>query len=72
MGPLQRAIADACLGAHAGEDLARDLRGFLLAHGVAPEDIESILAAPLRLPVYRSLVRNGLSSVVLPFAAIDN
>jgi hypothetical protein len=65
MDALQRAIADACLGAHADEDVERDLNGFLVAHGVAPEDIEAILAAPRRLPVYRSLVRNGLSSVVL-------
>jgi hypothetical protein len=65
MEALQRAIAEACLGAHADEEIARDLRGFLVAHGVAPEDVEAILAAPPRLPVYRSLVRNGLSSVVL-------
>jgi hypothetical protein len=58
MEALQRAIADACLGAHVDEELARDLRGFLAAHGVAPEDIEAILAAPARLSIYRSLVRN--------------
>lgn len=62
---LQRAIADACLSAGAGEAIARDLRGWLEAHGVAPEDVEAILAAPPRLGVYRSLVRNGLSAVVL-------
>jgi hypothetical protein len=65
MEALQRAIADACLGAHVDEELARDLPGFLAAHGVAPEDIEAILAAPARLQIYRSLVRNGLSAVVL-------
>src|ERR1019366_8617498 len=32
---------------------------------VPADDIEAILAAPPRLGVYRSLVRNGLSSVVL-------
>jgi hypothetical protein len=64
MRALQRAIADACLGADADHDLARDLRGFLTARGVAPHDVEAILAAPPRLGVYRSLVRNGLSSVV--------
>lgn len=62
---LQSAIAEACLGAHADDELARDLRGFLARHGVDPDDIEAILAAPARLPVYRSLVRNGLSGVVL-------
>jgi hypothetical protein len=61
---LQRAIADACLGVHAGEAIARDLRAFLREHGVDDEDIAAILAAPPRLPVYRSLVRNGLGSVV--------
>jgi hypothetical protein len=64
-GALQRAIADACLAADAGDALARDLRGWLEAHGVPPEDAEAILAAPPRLAVYRSLVRNGLSSVIL-------
>jgi hypothetical protein len=65
MEALQRAIADACLADGAGEEIARDLRGFLVARGVAPEDVEAILAAPPRLHVYRTLVRNGLSSVVL-------
>jgi hypothetical protein len=62
---LQRAIADACLGADADERIARDLRGWLEEHGVEAEDAEAILAAPARLGVYRSLVRNGLSGVVL-------
>jgi hypothetical protein len=57
---LARAIAAACLGA--GD--ASDLRGLLEAHGVAEEDIAAILAAPRRLAVYRSLVRNGLSAVI--------
>ena len=61
---LERAIADACLGERAGEAMAGDLRGFLEAHGVAPEDVEAILAAAPRLAVYRSLVRNGLGAVV--------
>ncbi len=61
---LHRAIADACLGAHAGEAIARDLRSFLREHGVELQDIEAILAAPRRLAVYRSLVRNGLAAVV--------
>lgn len=62
---LQRAIADACLGASAGEAIAGDLRAWLEAHGVPEEDIAAILAAPPRLSVYRSLVRNGLSAVVV-------
>ena len=62
---LQRAIADACLGARAGEAIARDLRGWLEERGVPADDVEAIVAAPARLGVYRSLVRNGLSSVVL-------
>jgi hypothetical protein len=61
---LERAIADACLGAASGEALARDLRGFLEGHGVAPEDVEAALASPPRLALYRSLVRNGLTGVV--------
>jgi hypothetical protein len=61
---LERAIADACLGAGAGEAIARDLRGWLEEHGVAADDVEAILAAPKRLGVYRSLVRNGLSGVI--------
>jgi len=62
---LQRAIADACLGERAGELLAGELRAFLESHGVAAEDVEALLAAPARLQVYRSLVRNGLGSVVV-------
>jgi hypothetical protein len=62
---LARALAEACLGKNAGDAIARDLRGFLERHGVASEDVEAALRAPQRLGVYRSLVRNGLSSVVL-------
>ena len=65
MDALQRAIAEACLSADAHDELASDPRGFLLRHGVEPEDVEAIVAAPARLPVYRSLVRNGLSAIVL-------
>jgi uncharacterized protein len=65
IGALQRAMAAACLSA--GTDLAieRDLGAFLAGHGVSAEDAEAILRAPRRLAVYRSLVRNGLSTVVL-------
>lgn len=62
---LERALADACFGERAGDAIARDLRGWLEGHGVAAEDVEAILAAPPRLGVYRSLVRNGLSAVIL-------
>ncbi len=62
---LERAIADACLGAATGERLASDLRGFLEGHGVAAEDADAILAAPHRLAIYRSLVRNGLEGVIV-------
>lgn len=65
---LERAIADACLGANAGAAMSADLRGFLEGHGVAAEDVEDILARPEvlrgRIAVYRSLVRNGMGSVV--------
>lgn len=61
---LQRAIADACLNEAAGDAVADDLRGFLEARGVSPDDVEAAMAAPRRLAVYRSLVRNGISAVV--------
>jgi hypothetical protein len=61
---LHRAIAEACLGSRAGAAITRDLRSFLEAHGVDADDVEAILAAPPRLAVYRSLVRNGLGSVI--------
>ncbi len=64
MDTLQRAMADACLAEHAGDDLARDPRGFFEARGASPEDVDALLEAPRNLLVYRSLVRNGLSSVV--------
>ena len=65
MRALVRAIGDACLGARTGEELADDLRGFLERRGVAAEDVEAILESQPRLGVYRSLVRNGLSGIVL-------
>jgi uncharacterized protein len=56
-------IADACLKAGAGEELASDPRGFLERHGLDPGDVDAILAAN-RLPLYRRLVRNGVAGVV--------
>jgi hypothetical protein len=61
---MQRALVDACLSRCAGEAIAVDLRAFLEGHGVARQDIDAALAAPSRVAVYRSLVRNGLSGVV--------
>jgi hypothetical protein len=62
---LQRAIADACLGMQAGAELASDLGAFLERRGASHEDVEAATSQPRRLAVYRSLVRNGLSAVVL-------
>jgi hypothetical protein len=62
---LEQAIADACLGGEAGDALARDLGGFLGRRGASADDAEAAASGPRRLAVYRSLVRNGLSGVVL-------
>jgi hypothetical protein len=62
---VEQAIADACLGRGSGSALASDLRGFLESHGVPAEDIAAMTDAPKRLAVYRSLVQNGLSAVVV-------
>jgi hypothetical protein len=62
---LERAIAEACLGPRAGSAIATDLPAFLDEHGVSPDDVRAAASAPKRLAVYRSLVRNGLSAVVL-------
>lgn len=66
---LQRAIADACLAGHGADDLARDPRSFFEARGLSREDVDAIVEGPGNLLVYRSLVRNGLSSVVLRILA---
>jgi hypothetical protein len=62
---VELAVARVCLGRDGADAVARDLRGFLEGCGVADDDVEAILAEPARLLVYRSLVRNGLSSVVV-------
>jgi hypothetical protein len=62
---LQRALADACLDAGAADAIADNLPAFLEARGVSPDDIAAIASQPARIGVYRSLVRNALSSVVL-------
>jgi hypothetical protein len=64
-GALERAVAEACLGQSAGGEIEKDLGAFLVRHGAAAEDVEAAKQAVPRLAVYRSLVRNGLSSVVL-------
>jgi hypothetical protein len=62
---VERAIAEACLGARAGDAIAADLGAFLADHGASDDDIAAAATVPAGLAVYRSLVRNGLSSVVL-------
>jgi hypothetical protein len=44
--------------------VAEDLHEYLARRGVDPDDLAAIAAGPQRLGVYRSLVRNGLSTVV--------
>jgi hypothetical protein len=61
---LERALVDACLDPRGGEAIAGDLRAFLESRGVRSDDVDAILAAPARMGIYRTLVRNGLSSVV--------
>ncbi len=62
---LARALADACLGENAAGTVTGDLREFLARRGVHPDDVEAIALGPRRLGVYRTLIRNGLSAVVL-------
>jgi len=62
---LQRALADVCFAEGAGDAIGGDLASFLASRGVAPEDIAAAAARPRNVAVYRSLVRNGLSSVVV-------
>jgi hypothetical protein len=57
-------LADACLRVGAEDEIAADLRGYLERRGLAPEDIEAIVASPPRLALYRRLVRNNLVDVV--------
>jgi len=57
-------IVDACLGEAAREEMGADLRVFVESRGVAREDADAIAAAPARLAVYRSLVQNGIRTIV--------
>jgi hypothetical protein len=61
---LERVLADACFGETADVELRAGLRAFAAARGVAGEDAEAIAAAPQRLAVYRTLVQNGIKTVV--------
>jgi hypothetical protein len=63
--PLQRALAEACFAEDATSIVGSDIGSFFEARGVAMDDVAAIRAQPGRVAVYRSLVRNGLSSVVL-------
>lgn len=60
---LQAMMADACFGDSAAA-LEGDLAAYLERHGIAKEDAEAILASPIRLGLYRRLVRHNVVSVV--------
>jgi hypothetical protein len=60
---VQRMIASACLEVASEGAFTRDLRAFLVSHGLAAPDVEAICAAPQRLALYRRLVRNNLVGV---------
>ena len=62
---LETALSRACLDLTVPVANRHDLRRFLAEHAVPGADIDAILDGPARLMVYRSLVRNGLSAVVL-------
>jgi hypothetical protein len=61
---LERVLVDACFGETADAELRAGVRAFVDARGVVGEDAEAIAAAPPRLAVYRSLVQNGIKTVV--------
>jgi hypothetical protein len=60
---LEEMFAAACLRQGSEAAFTADLRAFLESHGVAPDDVAAILAAPPRLSLYRRLVRNNLTGV---------
>jgi hypothetical protein len=64
ISPLERVLADACFGEEAGAEMAAGLRAFVEARGVGVDDAEAIAAAPARLAVYRTLVQNGIKTVI--------
>src|SRR6202021_489063 len=53
----------ACLREGSEAAFTADLRAFLESHGVDPDDVAAIVAAPPRLSLYRRLVRNNLTGV---------
>jgi hypothetical protein len=61
---LDRVLLDACFGETAEAELRGGLRAFVEARGVHGEDADAIAAAPPRLVVYRSLVQNGIKTIV--------
>jgi hypothetical protein len=64
VSPIERVLVDACFGEGAGAEMAAGLRGFVEARGVGAEDADAVAAGPARLAVYRSLVQNGIKTVV--------
>lgn len=60
---LHAMLADACFGDSAKE-LAGDIGAYLARHGIAQEDADAILASPMRLGLYRHLVRHNVVNVV--------
>jgi hypothetical protein len=61
---LERVLVDACFGETAESELRAGVRAFAEARGVDGEDADAIAASPPRLAVYRSLVQNGIKTVV--------
>jgi hypothetical protein len=61
---LEKLLVDACFDRHDDWTNAGDLRELLEARGIPADDVAAILEAPPRIGVYRSLVRNGLATVV--------
>lgn len=57
-------LVDACFRVGAPDEIAADLRGYLERRGLAPEDVDAIVASPPRLALYRRLVRNNIVDVV--------
>ncbi len=64
MKPIERLIADACLGARTGDELEHDLPGFVARYELAPAQARALVTDGGRLLAYRLLVRNNLAGVV--------
>jgi uncharacterized protein len=61
---LERVLIDACFGETAEAELRAGVRAFVEARGADADDADAIEASPARLAVYRSLVQNGIKTVV--------